>query len=76
VVGKDSSITSKAKTYEVVDDWNQQFKGLFPGSQVNALELEAGPPVGVPVVVRIYGDDMQTLRQLSQEVKEAAIHYQ
>jgi multidrug efflux pump subunit AcrB len=31
--------------------------------------LETGPPIGIPVQLRLYGDDIQTLRQLAAQVK-------
>ena len=31
--------------------------------------LETGPPIGIPVQLRIYGDDIQTLRELAAQVK-------
>ena len=32
--------------------------------------LETGPPIGIPVQLRIYGDDVRTLRELAAKVKE------
>ncbi|HJV46083.1 MAG TPA: efflux RND transporter permease subunit [Bacillota bacterium] len=63
--------THQLSTTNAVDKWNQEFQKMFPGSQVTAKELEAGPPVGAPVVIRIYGEDLNELRKLSQQVKEA-----
>jgi multidrug efflux pump subunit AcrB len=39
-----------------------------PGARVDVRQLEMGPPVGVPVAVRLSGDDMPTLRRLSAEL--------
>lgn len=64
---------SKANTSEVVDRWNEELKRRFPGSTIDVKELESGPPVGAPVVVRIYGENIQSLRELSQQVKDQVI---
>jgi multidrug efflux pump subunit AcrB len=40
------------------------------GARVNVRELETGPPVGIPVSVRVSGDHMPTLRALSAQVME------
>ena len=59
----------KIRTMDVVPIWNEQFKQLFPGTRITAKELETGPPVGAPVLIRIFGEDLDTLRSLSEEVK-------
>jgi multidrug efflux pump len=38
-------------------------------SRVRTQMLETGPPVGIPVQLRIFGDDIQQLRQLAAQVK-------
>jgi multidrug efflux pump subunit AcrB len=62
--------TAKISSSTAVDQWNEEFKKRYPGSSITAKELEAGPPVGAPVVVRIYGEDLAVLRKLSEQVKE------
>lgn len=64
---------TKANTSAVVDRWNEELKRRFPGSSIDVKELESGPPVGAPVVVRIYGENIQSLRELSQQVKDQVI---
>ncbi|HTO72224.1 MAG TPA: efflux RND transporter permease subunit, partial [Gemmatimonadales bacterium] len=41
-----------------------------PGARVDVRQLEMGPPVGVPVAIRLSGEDMPTLRTLSAELME------
>lgn len=60
----------KVKTVDLVDVWGDEFKKQFPEASVIPKELEAGPPVGMPVVIRIYGEDINTLRTLSQQVQD------
>jgi multidrug efflux pump subunit AcrB len=38
------------------------------GARVSVRELDTGPPVGIPVSVRLSGDDMTTLRGLSGQI--------
>ncbi|WP_126428976.1 efflux RND transporter permease subunit [Brevibacillus marinus] len=56
---------------QTVEDWRERFREMFPEANVTPIQLEAGPPVGYPVVIRIYGDDLETLRTLSQQVKDS-----
>lgn len=41
-----------------------------PGAQIDARRLETGTPVGLPVAVRISGEDMGQLRLLAAQAKE------
>ncbi|HEY2158449.1 MAG TPA: efflux RND transporter permease subunit, partial [Isosphaeraceae bacterium] len=39
-------------------------------ARVRVSQLETGPPIGIPVQVRLCGSDLATLRQLGDQVKE------
>ncbi len=41
-----------------------------PGARVDVRLLEVGPPVGIPVSIRISGEDIPTLRSLAGEVQK------
>ena len=41
----------------------------YPGAKVEVKDFEQGPPVSAPVEVRIFGDDLDTLRQLAARVE-------
>jgi Cation/multidrug efflux pump len=41
----------------------------MPGVRVSARRLESGPPVGIPVQLRLSGDDMPTLRAQAESLK-------
>lgn len=41
----------------------------MPGVRVSARRLESGPPVGIPVQLRLSGDDMPTLRAQAENLK-------
>lgn len=40
-------------------------------ARVTIEQLETGPPVGAPVQIRLFGDDVETLRRLAAETKKA-----
>jgi multidrug efflux pump subunit AcrB len=40
------------------------------GARIDVRPLEIGPPVGIPVSIRVSGDDIGTLRRLASEVEE------
>jgi multidrug efflux pump subunit AcrB len=40
-------------------------------ARVTIEQLETGPPVGVPVQIRLFGDDVETLRHMAAETKRA-----
>ena len=61
--------TSKEETAEIVARLKEELPGLIPESRVRTQMLETGPPIGIPVQLRISGDDIQTLRQLTAQVK-------
>jgi multidrug efflux pump subunit AcrB len=48
---------------------NRLYKAL-PGVRANARRLESGPPVGIPVQIRLSGDDIPTLRARAEKLKE------
>lgn len=41
----------------------------MPGVRVSARRLESGPPVGIPVQLRLSGDDIPTLRAQAEKLK-------
>ncbi|GED56874.1 efflux RND transporter permease subunit [Brevibacillus formosus] len=54
----------------LLEPWAEEFKKLYPEASILLKQLEAGPPVGKPVVIRLYGEDIETLRSLSAQAKE------
>ncbi|HBV98739.1 MAG: multidrug ABC transporter [Peptococcaceae bacterium BICA1-7] len=55
---------------EVSDRWQEEFKVMYPGAVITPMVINTGPPVGDPISLHIYGDDIEKLRAISQEVKE------
>jgi multidrug efflux pump subunit AcrB len=60
----------KANITDMIDPWREEFKKMYPEASVLPKQLEAGPPVGKPVVIRVYGEDIETLRTLSEQIKD------
>ncbi len=51
----------------VIDDLRKTFAQV-PGAQIEVKDFEQGPPQLAPVEVRIFGEDLDTLRRISAEV--------
>lgn len=60
---------TKIKTSDISDKWNRELKKLYPQAEVVPRELLMGFPVGKPVVIRVYGQDINKLRTMAQQVK-------
>ncbi len=61
--------SSKEETASIVARLREDLPLQIPEARVRTQMLETGPPIGIPVQLRIYGDDIQTLRELAAQVK-------
>jgi multidrug efflux pump subunit AcrB len=61
--------TSTEETAAVAARLKEQLPLRIARARVRCQQLETGPPIGVPVQLRIYGPDTQTLRQVASDVK-------
>jgi multidrug efflux pump subunit AcrB len=61
---KDKHFTSK-----LVDPLQRALSARIPGANVDVRQLETGAVVGLPVAVRLSGEDIGTLRRLAGEMK-------
>jgi multidrug efflux pump subunit AcrB len=59
---------SKWDTPGLTQALQDQISREVPGARVDVRQLEMGPPVGVPVAIRLSGDDMPTLQALSAQL--------
>lgn len=57
--------TEKAK---LIDDLRRTFAD-FPYAKVEIVDFEQGPPIEAPISIRVFGEHLDTLRQLSFEVE-------
>jgi multidrug efflux pump subunit AcrB len=52
----------------LIDTLREQFAHM-PGAKINVKNFEQGPPVEAPIFIRIYGENLDTLRRLASEVE-------
>src|SRR5262249_53773463 len=60
---------SKEETAEMVARLKEELPRLISESRVRTQMLETGPPIGIPVQLRLFGEDIQQLRALAAQVK-------
>lgn len=60
---------SKEETASIVDRLKKELPLEIAEARVRIQMLETGPPIGVPVQVRVYGPDIEALRNLASQVK-------
>lgn len=61
--------TSPEKKLQLIQKLQQRWT-RYPGAKVEVKNFEQGPPVVAPVEVRIFGDNLDTLRSLSFKIEE------
>lgn len=59
----------KHETAAVVDRLKRELPARISDARVRTQMLETGPPIGVPVQVRLYGPGIEPLRELAAQVK-------
>ncbi len=57
----------------LVNELRDKF-GEYPGAQITVVEFEQGPPVAAPLAIRIFGEEIETLRSISREVEQAYLN--
>jgi multidrug efflux pump subunit AcrB len=55
--------------HDIKDELRAQLQDITGAQAINFEETRNGPPVGMPVMVRIKGDSFDTLREIADEVK-------
>lgn len=60
---------SAATTLALLPVLQERLSRALPQAQVLALPFEQGPPVGAPIELRLVGNDLNTLRELSDELR-------
>lgn len=61
--------TSKEETTAIATRLKEQLPQRIARARVRCQLLETGPPIGVPVQLRIYGPDASTLRRIASHIK-------
>ncbi|TNE60342.1 MAG: efflux RND transporter permease subunit [Bacteroidetes bacterium] len=53
----------------LIDELREKLSAV-PGAVINVKNFEQGPPIEAPVAIRIFGENLDTLRQVSGRVEE------
>lgn len=60
--------TSPKRKLEIINRLRDDFAG-YPGAKIEVKNFEQGPPVVAPVEVRLFGDNLDTLRSIAAQVE-------
>ena len=52
----------------LIDELRDKFSGV-PGAVINVKNFEQGPPIEAPIAIRVFGENLDTLRRVSGEVE-------
>ncbi len=53
---------------ELLDELREKFKNT-PGAVINVKNFEQGPPIEAPIVIRVFGENLDTLRGIAGRVE-------
>jgi multidrug efflux pump subunit AcrB len=60
--------TPPVEKRKIIETFREQFNA-FPGAKIEVKDFEQGPPVEAPIAVRIFGDNLDTLRNIAAKVE-------
>jgi multidrug efflux pump subunit AcrB len=55
---------------ELIDKWRIRFSG-YPDAKIEVRQFEQGPPIESPIALRIFGNNLDTLRRLAGAVEDS-----
>jgi multidrug efflux pump subunit AcrB len=61
--------TPPAKKIKLIDELRNRFKG-YPNAKIEVKDFEQGPPIEAPIAIRLFGEDLDTLRALSFRIED------
>jgi multidrug efflux pump subunit AcrB len=61
-------VKDKHDTQHLIEPLQKALSDQVAGATIDVRQLETGEPVGIPIAVRISGEDIPTLRKLAAEV--------
>lgn len=67
--------TSPDKKLEIIEQLRSKWTP-YPGAKIEVKNFEQGPPVAAPVEVRLFGDNLDTLRALAARVQDMLLKTQ
>lgn len=62
-------VTDKWLTPKLLEPLQTALTSRIPGARIDVRQLESGEPVGVPVQIRLAGEDMNALRAQAEKLK-------
>jgi multidrug efflux pump subunit AcrB len=57
------------KSFDVLDELRAEFAKI-PGAEIKIVVFENGPPIDAPIVIRIAGEDLKTLKSLAAQAEQ------
>ncbi|MDO6435505.1 efflux RND transporter permease subunit [Flavitalea sp. BT771] len=61
--------TPPVKKRQLIDMLRKKFKD-YPGARIEVKDFEQGPPIEAPIAIRLFSDDLDTLRSLAFRVED------
>lgn len=61
--------TGSGKKRKLIDELRLKFKD-YPNAKIEVKDFEQGPPVEAPIAIRLFSEDLDTLRSLSFRVED------
>jgi multidrug efflux pump subunit AcrB len=61
--------TKAAKKADIIEDLRKQFSS-FPFAKIEINDFQQGPLIEAPIVIRIFGDNIDTLRPLASQAEQ------
>jgi len=61
--------TPPLKKRQLIDSLRRKFKD-YPGAKIEVKDFEQGPPIEAPIAIRLFSDDLDTLRSLAFRVED------
>jgi len=61
--------TPPVKKKQLIDALRKKFKG-YPGARIEVKDFEQGPPIEAPIAIRLFSEDLDTLRSLAFRVED------
>jgi multidrug efflux pump subunit AcrB len=62
-------VKDKHDTAHLIEPLQRALSAQVPGARIDVRQLESGKAVGLPVAIRLTGDDPQTLRAMAERTK-------
>lgn len=62
-------LASTKNLSQTIQSLQIELDAAFPQAQILVKQLEQGPPFGAPIEIEVFGPDMETLRQLGNELR-------